>query len=112
VTISGWHDVFLSSVSSFKYVFFIDGSSEASIKSDLIALIQLASPAGSDIDLEGVMSFLQNPRNGRWLIVFDNVDDINLRLSSFLPQCHHGAIVITTRNQALGLLASFILNWT
>lgn len=52
------------------------------------------------------MSFFQNPRNSKWLLAFDNVDDVNLRLPLFLPQCDHGTVLVTSRNQSLGLLAS------
>ncbi|KIM32459.1 hypothetical protein M408DRAFT_219250 [Serendipita vermifera MAFF 305830] len=52
------------------------------------------------------MSFFQNPHNSKWLIAFDNVDDVNIDLPKFFPQCDHGAILVTSRNQSLGLLAS------
>lgn len=90
----------------FGYVFFVDGSSEASIEVDLITHVKHALPIGSDVNLTKAMSFFQNPHNSKWLIAFDNVDDVNIDLPKFFPQCDHGAILVTSRNQSLGLLAS------
>lgn len=91
---------------SFDYVFFVDGSSDASIKADLILHVKHAMSTGSDLDLQGAMSFFQNPKNSKWLIAFDNVDDVNIDLPKYIPQCNCGTVLITSRNQSLGLLAS------
>jgi hypothetical protein len=90
----------------FEYTFFIDGSSEASIEADLIARVKYVLPENTQVDLKTVMHFFQNPQNSKWLIAFDNVDDVSIHLTSFLPQCDQGTILVTTRNQSLGLLAS------
>jgi hypothetical protein len=39
-----------------------------------------------------------------WLMVFDNADDPDLNLLSFIPQGSHGSVLITTRLQGLALL--------
>lgn len=40
-----------------------------------------------------------------WLVIMDNVEDIDL-VKQFLPPTHHGSFLFTTRMQALGALAS------
>lgn len=42
-----------------------------------------------------------------WLLIWDNMEDIEI-LQRFLPSTRHGAILITTRCQALGTLAQGI----
>ncbi|KAF8179790.1 hypothetical protein K438DRAFT_1211607, partial [Mycena galopus ATCC 62051] len=36
-----------------------------------------------------------------WLLFFDNADDPQVDLNSFIPRCNHGNILITSRNQGL-----------
>jgi hypothetical protein len=38
-------------------------------------------------------------------VFYDNTDDPKLNLNSFLPQCSHGNIIITTRNPGLCVYA-------
>jgi hypothetical protein len=40
-----------------------------------------------------------------WAIIFDGCDDPRLHISEFFPQCHHGSIIITTRNPQFGALS-------
>jgi hypothetical protein len=40
-----------------------------------------------------------------WLLFYDNADDPKINLNSFLPQCNHGNIVITSRNPGLRVYA-------
>ncbi|PVG01551.1 TPR-like protein [Serendipita vermifera] len=90
----------------FEKVFAIDGSSESSIQADLVAHIRSLGPRYSQASLTEVTLFLCDPRNTRWLLFIDNVDDINLDLRRYLPDCNHGVIIITTRNRLLGHMAS------
>src|SRR5262249_32301784 len=53
----------------------------------------------------GVQRWLST--HGQWLLIFDNVEDLTL-LQRFLPATRAGAILITTRRQALGTLAQGI----
>jgi uncharacterized protein YuzE len=56
-----------------------------------------------------VQSYLSKESTGRWLLVFDNTDDINMwigqsgpgsgRLIDYLPRSEQGYIVFTTRNR-------------
>ncbi|THC91371.1 hypothetical protein EYZ11_009170 [Aspergillus tanneri] len=59
---------------------------------------------------ERVKLYLSQPSAGKWLIVFDNADNMNMwiqgcnstpALKDFLPQSEHGHMVFTTRNQKL-----------
>jgi tetratricopeptide (TPR) repeat protein len=55
-----------------------------------------------------VQTHLSKPTAGRWLLIFDNADELDMwtetkdstigRLESFLPKSDQGAIVFTTRN--------------
>jgi tetratricopeptide (TPR) repeat protein len=89
----------------FKQVYFIDGSSPESIQTDFINLVRSSDP-NVPAFFEDAMNFLCNPENFEWLLVYDNVDDVNLELNDFLPQCSHGFIILTTRNALLGAYAS------
>jgi tetratricopeptide (TPR) repeat protein len=55
---------------------------------------------------EDALAFLRNSNNLDWILVYDNVDDVDLKLSPLLPNCSHGSIIITTRNRSLGSFAS------
>lgn len=37
----------------------------------------------------------------RWLLVLNNADDTELNLREFFPDCGHGDILITSRNQKM-----------
>ena len=56
-------------------------------------------------------TWLQDKKSGRWLIIIDNADDIQLfgppgDLAKWIPECAHGSILITTRDKAAGLRLS------
>lgn len=87
-------------------MFFVDGSSASRIEGDLIGHVKLALPGSPQIGFKDAMSFFQNPKNSKWLIAFDNVDDIDLDFRPFIPECNQGTVVITSRNHSLGQLAS------
>jgi hypothetical protein len=40
------------------------------------------------------------------MLAYDNVDNIKIDLSSLIPECTFGTIIVTTRTQARGQLAS------
>lgn len=91
--------------SQFSHTCFIDGSSDRSIRTDLISHVNAMS-GGSTVDISSSLNFFQNPSNKRWLLVYDNVDDTKIDIAALLPECRHGTIVITTRNQLLRKLVS------
>ncbi|KIM27311.1 hypothetical protein M408DRAFT_168883, partial [Serendipita vermifera MAFF 305830] len=91
--------------SRFTYQFFIDGSSEDRIRSDMVRNVRAIGTEHSQKTFEDCILFLsQLPRNGQSLLLYDNVDDPNLDLSSLLPQGDSCAIAITSRNHVLGEL--------
>jgi tetratricopeptide (TPR) repeat protein len=64
-------------------------------------------------------AWLSNQRNGKWLMIIDNADDANVffnehttiadpggpevtPLSKYIPDCSHGAILVTTRTKIVG----------
>ena len=59
--------------------------------------------------LKMVQNWLQSQHSGRWLLVYDNVDDIELMypengkgLARYFPRSDHGSILMTTRNKQIG----------
>jgi len=45
--------------------------------------------------------WLASKTDGNWLLVFDNADDVDLKLKTFFPSCSSGNILITTRNREI-----------
>lgn len=107
-------------------IFWIDADSDDSIRSSFRSVAQWileqhpSTVQLSSVDLEGdpgriieaVLSWLSLTKNRRWLLVYDNYDNpkipgqpspnaVNLR--TYLPQCDHGSILITTRSSQVTL---------
>ncbi|KAK3994438.1 kinesin light chain [Cladorrhinum sp. PSN332] len=61
-----------------------------------------------DVDvLTLVKEWLERRSGGRWLMVIDNADDVELftppeSLGKYIPDSAHGSILVTTRNKAAG----------
>ena len=60
--------------------------------------------------LELLKNWFESEESGRWLLVYDNVDDVDLMygkkrgcLSSYFPKSDRGSILITTRNEQIGI---------
>ena len=53
--------------------------------------------------IAAVMRWLQKRHN--WLLIFDNVEDPQAILSTFVPSKHQGSVLITTRRRDAGTLA-------
>ena len=66
---------------------------------------------GPDVNiLQKVKEWFESEVSGQWLLVYDNVDDVDLmygnehgRLASYFPRSTHGAIIMTTRNKQVGI---------
>lgn len=67
---------------------------------------------GSDLDkaVEAIKRWLSSAGNDRWLVIYDNYDTPKLPgdnkpgtfdIRPFLPEAHHGAVLITTRSSQL-----------
>jgi hypothetical protein len=90
---------------SFISCFFIDGSSEATIRRDIIRHVRSLGGHYSQISFSESMGFLAQPYvGGQRLLVIDNVDDPNLDLDPFLPRWTSGTVIITSRNVSRGQL--------
>ncbi|KIM20911.1 hypothetical protein M408DRAFT_29983 [Serendipita vermifera MAFF 305830] len=90
----------------FVSVFFVDGSSNESIKRELTEHVRALGGAHSQKSFEECMKFLSLPtQGGERLLVIDNVDDPNLNISAFLPKWKRGAVIITSRNGSHGQLS-------
>ena len=68
---------------------------------DLMAI----TPGNVDQSVDSSLRWLAKQRAGRWMLFFDNADDVQLRLKNFFPACTSGNILITTRNPELRLYA-------
>lgn len=92
----------------FSHVLFIVASSESSIRKGLVARVRSFGPSYARTTAEEALEILAEADelvSWDWAIVFDSCDDPHLNISTFLPRCHHGSIVITTRNPQLGILS-------
>jgi hypothetical protein len=66
----------------------------------------MPSPSSSPSSVAGafkiitakVNRWLSHPSNDKWLLVIDNVEDLDgeIHMQSLLPSCEHGSIIITT----------------
>ena len=68
---------------------------------DLMAI----TPRNVGQSVDASLRWLAKQRSGRWMLFFDNADDVQLRLKNFFPACTSGNILVTTRNQELRLCA-------
>ena len=51
--------------------------------------------------IEAVLMWLDADDNRKWLLIYDNVDDLSFPLENFLPRGDHGNIIITSRRSTL-----------
>src|SRR6266704_1774880 len=94
---------------AFEYnaVFWIVAETSESIISGLLAVAEVLQLPGRDNkDQQRVIAAVQRwlTTHSQWLFIWDNVEDLDL-LNRFLPPTRTGALLITTRYQALGTLA-------
>jgi hypothetical protein len=78
----------------------------------LMHLKAVAEGGNLDEAVEAVKRWLSHPQNNRWLVIYDNYDTPKLPghnkpgtfdIRPFLPEAHHGAVLITTRSSQLRL---------
>lgn len=78
---------------------------------DIANAVGIQGCDGPDVDiLRKVKEWLESEASGRWLLIYDNVDDIDLmydeehgRLATYFPRSNRGSIVMTTRNRQIGI---------
>jgi len=51
--------------------------------------------------VDASLRWLASQTNPNWLLLFDNADNVDLKLKKFFPSCSSGSILITTRNREL-----------
>jgi len=51
--------------------------------------------------VDASLRWLASQTDQNWLLVFDNADNVDLKLKNFFPSCSSGNILVTTRNREL-----------
>jgi len=82
---------------SFSEIFYVDATSEQTLRTDLGAIY----PGNTKRDVDINLKWLASRPQRNWLLYFDNADDVNLKLKKFFPSCGYGNILVTTRNREL-----------
>ncbi len=96
----------------YTHTFWVNAASEEVLLTSFVALAELlpAFPAKDETDqrklVEAVKRWLEQCQQ-QWLLIFDNADDIAL-VSDYLPKLGNGSILLTTRADAVGALATFV----
>lgn len=88
-------------------IFWLRAETVESILSSMLHIAEtLQLPGRDDKDQERVVAAVLRWLSGHrhWLLIWDNLEDLNL-LQRFLPAARQGAILLTTRQQALGVVA-------
>jgi len=67
----------------------------------LRADLEAIAPGNMGRSVDASLRWLSGQTNGNWLLVFDNADNVDLKLKNFFPTCSSGNILITTRNRDL-----------
>ena len=90
--------------SDYKSVFWLNATSEATLKDSFRELAELIFDLQEPRVLEGEPSLVLTRRwlsdtiNTQWLLIFDNYDDPDqFNIERYYPSASHGAIIITTR---------------
>ena len=96
----------------YTHIFWVNAASEEVLLTSFVALAELlpAFPAKGETDqhklVEAVKRRLEQCHQ-RWLLIFDNADDVAL-VRDYLPQQGNGSILLTTRADAVGALATSV----
>jgi tetratricopeptide (TPR) repeat protein len=88
-------------------IFWIDAETIEHVMSSLLRIAELLQlPEREEADQQRIMAAVQRwlSTHNQWLLIWDNVEDLEL-LQRLLPPTRQGAVLITTRRQALGTLA-------
>lgn len=83
-----------SDVLRFWGVFWVNGSSEESLKEGFGAIARIP---GRSSNMKAAMDWLSTVEE-RWLLLIDNADDSSIPLEDYFPQGRGGHILITTRS--------------
>src|SRR5450755_2782500 len=96
----------------YTHTLWVNAASKEALFTSFVALAELlpAFPAKEETDqrklVEAIKRWLEQCQH-RWLLVFDNADDIAL-VGTYLPKLGNGSILLTTRANAVGSLATSV----
>jgi tetratricopeptide (TPR) repeat protein/transcriptional regulator with XRE-family HTH domain len=93
--------------SQYSAVFWIEAETAEHIISSMLRIAEvLQLPEYMEADQQRIVAAVQRwlAAQSKWLLIWDNLENLNL-LQRFLPPVRQGAILLTTRCQALGTLA-------
>src|SRR5581483_5471661 len=85
-------------------VFWVGAETSEQIIASFLRIAEILQlPQRTDKEQQRVVSAVRNwlSTHGQWLLIWDNVEDLAL-LDHFLPSTRSGAILLTTRRQAVG----------
>jgi tetratricopeptide (TPR) repeat protein/transcriptional regulator with XRE-family HTH domain len=93
----------------YTHTFWVNAASEEAIMTSLVTLAELLPtfPAKDEKDQRKLVAAIKRwleQCQQRWLLIFDNADDISL-VQEYFPQQGNGSILLTTRANAVGALA-------
>lgn len=108
---------------TFSTIFWIDGSSKKTVEASIGAIMRRIDAYYSTLGLESsearriraaiwldrpldsFLNWLSLSGNSHWLLIFDNVDDVeNLNIRTFFPRTTHGHILVTSRRSHFDLI--------
>jgi tetratricopeptide (TPR) repeat protein len=84
-------------------IFWLHGNTEQTFKTSYLELGRKAGLPGADDEegrLDSVKTWLERTSSREWLLVIDNLDDIDLRVNKYIP-VGRGTILFTTRDKRL-----------
>ncbi|KAA8648319.1 uncharacterized protein ATNIH1004_004204 [Aspergillus tanneri] len=97
-------------------IFWISCTSYESVEQAYMNVAQIVGIHGMGLTAADakvlVKTYLSQERAGRWLLIFENADDVDMwfkgsntapSLRTFLPQSPHGRVLFTTRNRLLAV---------
>ncbi len=88
-------------------VLWIEAETSERVMSSILRIAEtLQLPVQQEADHQRVAAAVQRwlSTHSQWLLIWDNLEDLEL-LQRFLPSARQGAVLITTRRPALGILA-------
>ena len=97
-------------VNDYTAVFWINAETNGSIFSSFIAIADLLNlPEKQDKEQSHVIAAVTRwlTNHSDWLVIFDNVEDLEL-VKSVLPPARCGSLLFTSRRQALGFTTQFL----
>jgi hypothetical protein len=68
--------------------------------------LEAITPQNVEQSVDASLCWLRNQPDRNWVLLFDNADDVYLKLKTFFPPCAFGNILVTTRNRELRHLAA------